>query len=144
MGHHESVTSPTAGTAPAPIKRARTCYDHLAGRLGIEVTDALTASGVLHPHPYFGLTADGITWLDAKLAIDVPALLRARRPAVRSCLDWTERRPHLAGGLGAALCTQFLDRGWIARTKGSRAVDITPAGEQALRDLWNLDLRNVA
>jgi hypothetical protein len=138
------MTRLSAGAATVPIRCARTCYDHLAGHLGVRLTDALVTSGVLHPQPGFGLSAGGIAWLDANLAIDATPLLRARRPVVRSCLDWTERRPHLGGGLGAALCVQFFDRTWIRRTGSSRAVELTPAGEQALRDLWNLDLRTVA
>jgi len=68
----------------------------------------------------------------------VAGLFASRRPAARSCLDSTERRPHLGGGAGAALCRQFADRGWITRTPGSRAVVVTAVGEQALRQLYGL------
>ncbi len=121
--------------APSTLAQARTCYDHLAGRLGVQVTAAMTSAGLIDQHSGLALTQTGLDWLAETLEIDVDALSAARRPLARSCIDWTERRPHLAGGAGAAMCAQFFARGWIRRTGPSRAVVVTPAGDQALRRL---------
>ncbi|MFK4148352.1 ArsR/SmtB family transcription factor [Streptomyces sp. NPDC004065] len=119
----------SAGSAMA---RGRTCYDHLAGRLGIAVTDALTARGLLRQDTGFALTDAGLRWFeDAGIGLD----RRGRRPLARACLDWTERRPHLAGAAGAALCRHALDAGWCVRVGTTRAVRLTPAGRQALSAL---------
>ncbi|MFB6847732.1 ArsR/SmtB family transcription factor [Streptomyces sp. NPDC056373] len=119
----------SAGSAMA---RGRTCYDHLAGRLGIAVTDALTARGLLEQETGFALTDAGLTWF-ASAGIGLER--RGRRPLARGCLDWTERRPHLAGVAGAALCRHALDSGWCVRIGSERAVKVTAAGERALFDL---------
>ncbi|MCX4565990.1 ArsR/SmtB family transcription factor [Streptomyces albogriseolus] len=122
-----------AGSAMA---RGRTCYDHLAGRLGIAVTDALTARGLLRQDTGFALTDAGLDWFGA-LGVDLDG--RGRRPLARACLDWTERRPHLAGAAGAALCRHLLERGWCVRIGSGRAVKVTGTGEQALTDLLGID-----
>lgn len=123
----------SAGSAMA---RGRTCYDHLAGRLGIAVTDALTARGLLVQDTGFALTDAGLCWF-AEVGI---ALDRAgRRPLARACLDWTERRPHLAGVAGAALCRHALDTGWCERIGSERAVRVTATGERALGELLGVD-----
>lgn len=97
----------TAGSAMA---RGRTCYDHLAGRLGIAVTDALTARELLRQDTGFALTDAGVAWFDsAGIRLD----RTSRRPLARACLDWTERRPHLAGVAGAALCRRRPGRGLV-------------------------------
>nr|BFD85712.1 winged helix-turn-helix domain-containing protein [Streptomyces sp. Xyl84] len=121
-----------AGSAMA---RGRTCYDHLAGRLGIAVTDALTGRGLLRQDTGFALTDAGLDWFGAAgIALD----RRGRRPLARACLDWTERRPHLAGIAGAALCRHALDNGWCVRIGSERAVKVTPAGEHALAELLGI------
>ncbi|MBB4900806.1 winged helix-turn-helix domain-containing protein [Streptomyces griseomycini] len=122
----------TAGSAMA---RGRTCYDHLAGRLGIAVTDAFTARGLLRRDTGFALTDAGLRWFDtAGIALD----RRGRRPLVRACLDWTERRPHLAGAAGAALCRHALQARWCVRIGSERAVKVTDAGERALSELLGI------
>jgi hypothetical protein len=123
--------APSART-PSAIAEARTCYDHLAGRLGVQIADAMTDAGLIDQSAGYSITRAGLDWLAADLGIDTHALSAARRPLVRSCLDWTERRPHLGGGVGAAICGAFFARGWIRRTGTSRAVVVTPAGELAL------------
>jgi hypothetical protein len=102
----------------------------LAGRLGVLLRDTLLARGLLDDVGGLALTPTGLDWLDG-LGVPVVPLRAARRPLVRDCLDWTERRPHLAGALGAALCAQFLDAGWLVRG-GGRALRLTPAGGPAL------------
>jgi DNA-binding transcriptional ArsR family regulator len=126
------------------LARARTCYDHLAGRLGVRITDALTDSGVIDQENGFALTGTGLAWLGSALGVDVAALRASRRPLVRSCLDWTERRPHLGGAAGAAICDRFLAQGWIERVGTDRAVRVSPAGQQALRDLCGIDASDEA
>ncbi|NED58899.1 transcriptional regulator, partial [Micromonospora aurantiaca] len=87
-----------AASAGVALAYARTCYDHLAGRLGVLVYDALLDRGVLDRSGGLALTGNGVTWL-AGLGVPVEPLRATRRPLVRDCLDWTERRPHLAGAL---------------------------------------------
>jgi DNA-binding transcriptional ArsR family regulator len=113
------------------LARARTCYDHLAGALGVSVTTAMTGRGLLDWEHGLALTSDGACWL-AALGVTVPPA--TRRPLVRSCLDWTERRPHLAGAVGAAFCTHALAAGWITRIGSGRAVALTSVGANALQE----------
>jgi len=127
----EAPRSLRAASAGRAMARGRTCYDHLAGRLGIAITDAMTGRGLLRQDTGFALTDGGLDWF-ADLGIPL-APGRARRPLARGCLDWTERRPHLAGLAGAALCRHALDAGWCVRIGSERAVKVTPAGERALR-----------
>ena len=119
------------------LARGRTCYDHLAGTLGVSITDAMTDRGLISWDSGPVLTATGSAWLD-RLGVEVPA--RTRRPPVRSCLDWTERRPHLAGSVGAGLCGLAFASGWVRRIGTGRAVALTEAGERALRDELGLTL----
>jgi DNA-binding transcriptional ArsR family regulator len=122
------VLSLRQATVDAALRRARTCYDHLAGRLAVSIVDAMTDRGLLTREAGLALTTDGVRWL-ADLGAAVPA---GRRPYLRDCLDWTERRPHLAGRVGAALCARALDRGWVVRVGSSRAVRVTAAGARDL------------
>ncbi|MDT0485829.1 winged helix-turn-helix domain-containing protein [Streptomyces sp. DSM 41640] len=123
----------SAGSAMA---RGRTCYDHLAGRLGIAVTDALTSRQLLRQDSGFALTNAGLAWFEAT---GIPLDRKGRRPLARACLDWTERRPHLAGVAGAALCRHALAEGWCVRIGSERAVKVTATGERALTDLLGID-----
>ena len=116
--------------AERALRFARTCYDHLAGTLGVAVADALVERRLLSPSGS-EVTADGEAWL-GDLGVDVPALKRARRTYVTFCLDWSERRDHVAGAVGAALVEQFLARGWIERLPGTRAVRLTLRGREGL------------
>lgn len=121
--------------------RARTCYDHLAGRLGVAVSDALLTRGLVTEEGGLAVTERGRDWLAAQ-AIELPprAGRRGGRPVVRSCLDWTERRHHLGGALGAALCRTALDRAWVERIGSGRALRVTPDGGRALRELLGVEL----
>lgn len=125
-----------AASASSAMARGRTCYDHLAGRLGIAITDAMTARGLLGQDAGFALTAQGIAWYRES---GIPLEPRGRRPLVRSCLDWTERRPHLAGLAGAALCSHALDEEWCVRIGSERAVRVTPKGVEALRESLGIE-----
>lgn len=126
-----------AVSASAALARGRTCYDHLAGRLGVLVLDALAARGLVALADGVAVTPSGLRWL-AGLGLDVGALRATRRPLARECLDWTERRPHLAGAAGTGLCGHFFAAGWIERTGGGRAVRVTALGHDALLDLLGI------
>jgi DNA-binding transcriptional ArsR family regulator len=129
-GRAEPPRSLSAAGRRQALAHARTCYDHLAGTVGVAITDAMIEKRLLDLVHGLALTDAGTAWL-VDLGITVPA--GTRRPSVRSCLDWTERRPHLAGAVGAALCHHAFDSGWITRVGTTRAVAVTPAGRQALR-----------
>ncbi|WP_406056950.1 helix-turn-helix domain-containing protein [Streptomyces sp. NBC_01077] len=118
-----------AANAGRAMARGRTCYDHLAGRLGIAITEAMTVRGLLRQDTGFALTDRGVAWFDE---LGIPLVRRGRRPVARGCLDWTERRPHLAGAAGAALCRHALDAEWCVRIGSERAVKVTGRGESAL------------
>jgi DNA-binding transcriptional ArsR family regulator len=123
-----SLRAVRAGEA---LARGRTCYDHLAGRLGVAVMDGLVDLGYLAVRRGVTVTDAGDDWFRAR-GVDLDALAAERRPLVRPCLDWTERRPHLAGSAGAALCTRWFETGWLARGSG-REVRLTDTGRRALR-----------
>jgi DNA-binding transcriptional ArsR family regulator len=110
----------------ARLAAARTCYDHLAGALGVAVFDGLVAAGLVDIGTGLSLTASGREWFAT--LVGEGALTPRSRPLMRTCLDWTERRSHLGGTLGAALCAEFLARSWVLRRGGERAVDLTPEG----------------
>ena len=126
------------------VRLARTCYDHLAGVLGVCITDALVAQRALVRDDGAYLVADGGTTRFAELGVDVDAVAeaarRTRRPLTRACLDWSERRHHLAGALGAALVARFLDAGWVERTPASRALRVTNSGRRAFRREFDVRL----
>ncbi|MFD7260144.1 ArsR/SmtB family transcription factor [Streptomyces sp. NPDC059874] len=113
--------------------RARTCYDHLAGRLGVALADAMIARGLIASDSGLAVTPAGRAWLADALGHEQPP--GARRPLVRACLDWTERRPHIAGALGACLCARAQERQWVRRVGSGRAVKVTPEGAEAFREL---------
>lgn len=126
------------------LVKARTCYDHLAGRLGVALFDALAARGALRPPaaPREPLeTGPAAAEVFGALGIDLAAARRERRKFATACLDWTERRPHLGGALGAAVWAQCVERGWVVRQPGTRAIILTAAGKQALRDLLAIEVQ---
>jgi DNA-binding transcriptional ArsR family regulator len=124
------------------LRAARSCYDHLAGRAGVALADGLVAGGLLQlGDGAFALTDRGARKL-AEFGVDVEGVLGARRATARACVDWSERRPHIGGALGAALLDELLDRRWIAHapaatgakaTRG-RVLRVTDAGRAGLRD----------
>ncbi|SRR6266496_219148 len=123
---------------PAPVQflRARTCYDHLAGEIAVEVCEAmLKARWMTAEGRDFRVTRLGEKRLVA-LDVDLAAARRSRRAFARACVDLTQRRPHLGGALGAALLDLYIARGWVLRTQRSRAVSITPRGSEAFGKLF--------
>jgi DNA-binding transcriptional ArsR family regulator len=118
----------------AALRDARVCYDHLAGRLGVAIADAMARCGYLVLEDEGGRVTDAGQRFLAGLGIDLRIAGKGRRHLCRACLDWTERRPHIGGAIGAALAERWLALGWIERAKDSRAVRLTPAGECGFRD----------
>ena len=141
----ERITPPRTTTlndvAPnGSLRFARTCYDHLAGVLGVLVTERLLDRGFIVGTDAYELSAAGDAWLAAALGIDVADMRRAKRQLARPCLDWTERRHHLAGAAGAAICNALLDRRWLQRIDGTRAVRLTLRGRDGLYQSLGLEL----
>ncbi|MGF2949000.1 ArsR/SmtB family transcription factor [Microbacterium alcoholitolerans] len=114
------------------MRRARTCYDHLAGDLGIAVADRLVERGLLNAD--LGSASTDSAGVGDALGLEL-AVADSSRPFVRGCLDWTARRPHVAGRLGAAVLEAMLTGGWVARRRDDRALRITPLGAQRLDEL---------
>ena len=119
------------------LRQARTCYDHLAGELGVALTEALVHRHMLNVEEQdYLLTEQGKTFLAAR-GVDVNAAAGQRRAFARRCLDWTERRDHLGGALGATICSTWLERGWAQRSEHGRTLHITPEGIAQLPD-WGV------
>lgn len=143
------------------LRRSRLCYDHLAGRLGVALMDALISQGALqggdgthHPDQAptdrlsasghdvdYRLTDSGATLL-REFGIDLPVISARRRPLIRYCLDWTEQRHHLAGALGAAVASRLLELDWLRRTPQHRAVRLTDTGRAGLRATFGIEPGN--
>lgn len=137
LGAYAPATSPDhARNVPNDLRFARTCYDHLAGHLGVAIRDALVERGhIAEAGAEHVVTPDGERWF-ATFGVDLDAARASRRSFARRCLDWSERRPHLAGALGAALLHRMGERGWLVQVPGERQVILTPDGRRGLaRDL---------
>jgi hypothetical protein len=116
------------------------CYDHLAGLVGVSVTEALLGRGLLGEGDGGYRLAPGGAAEFGGFGIDVDRLERRTRPLLRPCLDWSERRYHLAGSLGAALTRTMLERRWITTREASRIVTVTKAGQAGLQEWLGIDL----
>ncbi|WP_062229243.1 ArsR/SmtB family transcription factor [Aureimonas frigidaquae] len=129
------------GPRDAALRNARTCYDHLAGKLALALADSLCERGYLTLGDGVGVvSAEGKRFF-AGFGIDTAAMDgTSKRPLCRTCLDWSERRPHVAGRLGAALLVRLIDLKWVERMPDSRALRVTPAGERGLATTFNLSL----
>jgi DNA-binding transcriptional ArsR family regulator len=153
----EPITSLRGSTRAAQLRRARTCYDHLAGRLGVGIMHSMLQRGYLaggdglfapeqavddHPAGHgrdldYRVTDAGDAFLE-QIGVRVPD---SRRPLVRYCIDWTETRHHLAGRLGRGIRDRFLEAGWVKRSATHRALKVTPAGETILEREFGLVLQ---
>jgi hypothetical protein len=149
------VQSLREGTRAARLRSARTCYDHFAGRLGVQIMGSLLdrkvlvgGDGFYNPHRdshdslsrpghdiHYELTDTGRDFL-TEVGIELPT---SRRPLVRYCVDWTEQRHHLSGGLGRAVLDRFISAGWVKRVPRGRAVTVTADGRTALVDAFGID-----
>ncbi|HEX4151612.1 MAG TPA: helix-turn-helix transcriptional regulator [Steroidobacteraceae bacterium] len=115
------------------LRRARICYDHLAGEAGVTVYEGLMHRRYLEmSHDGLRPTESGVAWF-SRLGVDTEAAARQRRTFCRPCMDWSERRYHLAGALGAALLSRFYDLGWAKRDRSSRVIRLSPKGEREIR-----------
>jgi len=122
------------------MRHARTCYDHIAGVLGVGLAERMGARGFVVLGDEAGeVTASGAAFL-GKLGVDLDGARAKRRVFCRPCLDWTERRPHIGGAVGAALANRCFDLQWIERVRDSRALVVTPAGRRALLENFGLSL----
>lgn len=149
----EGLTSLAAGMRgrlrrPGPrdeaLRAGRTCYDHFAGRFGVSLTDALRDNGALVDNGrIFEITPTGERLL-AKLGVDVPALRQGRRPICRRCIDWSERRPHLAGTVGATLTLNAFKANWVQRVGVGRAVQPTTNGLKHFRSVFGANFPDLA
>ncbi len=123
----------------AAMRRARTCYDHLAGQLGVAVADALQESRRVVLGEDGGEVTDAGRKFFSAFGVDF-APYKSRRVFCRACVDWTERRPHIAGAVGAALTARCFDLRWVERTAQRRTLAITPAGAKGLRETFGIDV----
>ncbi|MGB6534588.1 MAG: helix-turn-helix transcriptional regulator [Xanthobacteraceae bacterium] len=122
------------------MRIARTCYDHFAGKLGVGLTDALCAHGHVSLADEGGeVTESGVAFFD-RFGVDLGVARSRRRIFCRPCLDWTERRPHLGGSIGAALVQRCFDLNWLQRMRDGRALIVTPAGRRGLNESFGLML----
>ncbi|MDR6756121.1 DNA-binding transcriptional ArsR family regulator [Mycoplana sp. BE70] len=124
------------GPKDPALRKARVCYNHLAGDFGVRMLDRLVADGHVAVNGDDAILTEAGEARMAEIGINLDTLRGQRRPICRTCLDWSERRSHLAGSLGEALLIRFIDRGWARRSGDSRAVQFTPAGERAFLDLF--------
>jgi DNA-binding transcriptional ArsR family regulator len=133
-------SAPFEPATPDRLRNARTCYDHMAGRLAVALHDSLFELRWLSrpDESSYDVTHKGIEGF-SELDVDVSVARAARRRFACGCLDWSERRPHLAGALGAALLASVLRRGWMLRDLDSRALAVTRKGQKALRERFGIE-----
>ena len=131
LAEGRGITRVRTGPRDAQMREARVCYNHLAGQMGVRMFRSMVARGLLaEDGPAVTLTGDGADFATG-FGVDVPALAKSRAPLCRSCLDWSERRSHLAGALGRAMLTRMEGDGWLARVPGQRVITVTPKGQAA-------------
>jgi DNA-binding transcriptional ArsR family regulator len=133
LAHRLGAVHVDSGPADPAMRKSRVCYDHLAGELGVLVYDSLRQQGCVRGDGRELTLTDSGERFAEKLGVDLVAMRGRRRPLCLACLDWSVRRPHLAGALGAALLDRFFALRWAARQKGTRVVIFSAIGERALR-----------
>ncbi len=124
------------------LARARTCYDHFAGKLGVALAESLAGRGLVLLSDEGGIVTEHGTRFLGEIGLDIEGARGSRRALCRPCLDWSERRWHIGGALGAALTRHSFDAGWTRRRNNTRAVMITAAGERAFAELFGVRLQD--
>lgn len=140
IGSVSAVQNKLLSREALSLQFARCCYDHLAGKVGVAVMQALQIRGYLiaTADNQFDVTPEGLAWF-SQMGMNVHMLKPTRRGLARQCLDWTERQHHLAGPLGVQLMALLCKKGWLRRLKGSRAVQVTPPGWTGLKEQLGID-----
>jgi len=122
------------------LQDARTCYDHLAGKLGVQLTESLLNAGFLRlEEKQFLITAEGAQFF-SDFGLDLDDLKRKRRSFSHACLDWSERRYHIAGALGQGILAHFLSLGWVTRVPSIRAIKVTEKGRAGFKEIFKFDV----
>ncbi|TGG92825.1 ArsR family transcriptional regulator [Natronospirillum operosum] len=138
VAFHTTTQHPRTGPRDPALRKARICYDHLAGEMGVYVYQQMLEYGLLlQKDGALSITDQGREWF-RQLGIDADEVAQSRRSFCRACLDWSERKDHLAGALGAALLSRILELGWARRVEDSRAIEFSAQGEASLRGLMRL------
>lgn len=140
-----TIKRPTTGPRDAALRAARTCYDHLAGTLAVALADGMIDRGYVEVSDEAGVvTADGLAFLnEIGIEVHMPDATRQRRSTrvfCKPCLDWSERRFHLAGTVGSALRQHSFEQNWVRRIADGRALTVTPKGQSAFRRHFGVDL----
>ncbi|MEO0503956.1 MAG: winged helix-turn-helix domain-containing protein [Pseudomonadota bacterium] len=131
LAEGRGITRVRTGPRDAQMREARVCYNHLAGQMGVHMFRSMVARGLLaEDGSNVTLTGEGAGFATG-FGIDMPALAKSRAPLCRSCLDWSERRSHLAGALGRAMLARMEGDGWLARVPGQRVINVTQKGQAA-------------
>lgn len=131
------------GPRDKALRRARTCFDHLAGEVAVAIADGMQARGEIELTPDGGALTEAGRRVLGGLGIDLAGEAGSRRTSrvfCRPCLDWSERRPHIGGALGAAICRHGFAQDWVRRVAGGRALTITPMGQRGLADAFGVRL----
>jgi DNA-binding transcriptional ArsR family regulator len=126
------------GPKDEAMRIARSCYDHLAGKLGVGIADALSAAGHVDLDDGAAIVTDTGRQFLCDFGANLDAANGSKRPLCRTCLDWSERRPHLAGRVGAAILDRSLELGWIARLPSSRTIRVTPEGRRGFSETFGI------
>ncbi len=134
------IVALSQSTAFERLRHARSCYDHLAGRLGVAVTRSLVERGAIRPSGEAFVLTPASARVFGALAIDLDRAAARRRAFARACTDWTERVPHLAGSLGASVRERFLAAGWVERNDADRSLRVTAAGRRELERRFGVRL----
>ena len=133
----------STGPRDQQLRLARTCYDHIAGQLGVALADAMVAQNwVEMGSDAAAMTPHGLQQFQA-IGIDLTPAVKGSKtnaPFCRLCMDWSERRPHFAGRLGKVLCTHGLEKGWIRKRSDARSLEISPEGRRRYRDFFCVEL----
>ena len=135
-----SVDIQSNNKVPDSLREARFCYDHLAGKLGVSITQSLISMGAISVEALEYQVDDTNHRIFTEFGIDIEFLKKRKRHYARQCIDWSERCPHLAGSLGAAFSEKLLELGWIVRSKDDRSASITEVGKNGLQKSFTITL----